>query len=97
MSSEKRMHRAIQLRRIDTDEVQRMNIGSWPTWSQGISSFPWHYDAQETCYLIEGQVTVTPDGGEPVKIAAGDLVTFPAGMSCTWDIHDPIFKHYRFG
>ena len=36
-------------------------------------------------------MTVTPDGGggAPASFGAGDLVTFPAGMSCTcarWDV-----------
>ncbi|MFP3875020.1 MAG: cupin domain-containing protein, partial [Thiohalophilus sp.] len=26
----------------------------------------------------------------------GDLVTFPAGMSCTWEIREPVKKHYDF-
>tara|TARA_Y100001968_G_scaffold308017_1_gene326348 strand:- start:161 stop:307 length:147 start_codon:yes stop_codon:yes gene_type:complete len=47
--------------------------------------------------LIEGEVTVTPDGGEPVKFEAGDLVVFPARMSCTWDVHKAVSKHYQFG
>ncbi|UCH54465.1 MAG: DUF861 domain-containing protein, partial [Pseudomonadota bacterium] len=42
------------------------------------------------------EVTVTPEGGKPVRIVEGDLVTFPQGMSCTWDIHVPIRKHYDF-
>ena len=32
-------------------------------------------------------MTVTPDGGDPVEFGKGDLVTFPEGMSCTWEIH----------
>ena len=28
---------------------------------------------------------------------AGDLVTFPAGMSCTWEVHGAVKKHYTFG
>ena len=40
---------------------------------------------------------IAPDGGQPVKIGQGDLVTFPAGPSCTWDIRAPVRKHYRFG
>ncbi|HDY70266.1 MAG TPA: DUF861 domain-containing protein [Nitrospirae bacterium] len=28
-------------------------------------------------------MAVTPDNGEPVEVGKGDLVTFPAGMSCT--------------
>jgi uncharacterized cupin superfamily protein len=35
--------------------------------------------------------------GEPVRFGAGDLVVFDAGLSCTWDVHAPVRKHYRFG
>jgi uncharacterized cupin superfamily protein len=41
-------------------------------------------------------VVVTPDGGEPVRMGAGDLVTFPAGMSCTWEVRAAVRKHYTF-
>jgi uncharacterized cupin superfamily protein len=46
--------------------------------------------------LLEGDVIVTPRGGAPVHIGAGDLVTFPAGMSCTWEIRQMVRKHYTF-
>jgi uncharacterized cupin superfamily protein len=36
-------------------------------------------------------------GGEPVRFGAGDLVVFAAGLSCTWEVHAPVRKHYRFG
>jgi uncharacterized cupin superfamily protein len=60
-------------------------------------TFPWTYDERETCLLLEGDVTVTPAGGEPVRFGAGDLVVFVEGLSCTWDVHVPVRKHYRFG
>ena len=47
--------------------------------------------------LLEGEVTVTPEGGEAVKFVAGDLVVFPAGMYCRWDVHKAVRKHYQFG
>ena len=47
--------------------------------------------------LLEGEVTVTPDGLKPVKFGVGDLVVFPAEMDCRWDVHKPVRKHYRFG
>jgi len=47
--------------------------------------------------LLEGEVTVTPDGGEPVKFEARDLVVFPAGIDSRWDVHKVVRKHYRFG
>ena len=40
----------------------------------------WTYNDKETCLLLEGDVTVTPDGGEPLRFGAGDLVVFPTGM-----------------
>lgn len=74
-----------------------MHIDTWPIWEKEVSEFPWSYDDSETCYILEGEVWVTPDGGEPLLIKQGDLVNFPKGLSCTWNIIRPIRKHYRFG
>jgi uncharacterized cupin superfamily protein len=74
-----------------------IGVYDWPIWTKEVSTFPWKYDQRETCYLLEGDVTVTPDGGQPVRIVAGDLVTFPAGLSCTWEIREAVRKHYDFG
>ena len=71
-------------------------VDDWGIWTKEVSKFPWTYDATETCYFLEGEVTVTPDGGPPVKMGKGDMVTFPRGMSCTWDIRKPVRKHYTF-
>lgn len=79
------------------DRLRELGVEDWPIWGTGVSRFPWTYDEQETCYVLAGEVVVTPDGGEPVTVKAGDLATFPAGMSCTWDVRRPIRKHYRFG
>lgn len=79
------------------EKLQALGVRSWPVWSKEISEFPWTYDAEETCYVLEGHVIVTPDGGDPVEIKTGDLVVFPAGMSCTWKILAGIRKHYNFG
>jgi len=46
---------------------------------------------------LEGEVTVTPKDGEPVSFGPGDLVTFSAGLSCTWEVKKPLRKHYQFG
>ena len=34
-----------------------------PTWECPVSKFDWHYDTQETCLLLAGQVTLTHAGG----------------------------------
>lgn len=76
-------------------KLDAMGVDDWPIWSKEVSTFPWTYEQNETCYLLEGEATVTPDGGAPVQIAEGDLVSFSAGMSCTWEIRVPVRKHYR--
>jgi len=78
--------------------VDKWNCKRWSTWGCGVSKFPWTYSDAETALIITGKVTVTPKGQEQgVLIEAGDLVTFPEGMSCTWDVHEKLEKHYSFG
>ena len=77
--------------------IQELGIKNWPIWTCDVSSFNWTYEDQETCLLLEGEVTVTPEGGTPVQFGAGDLVVFPAVMDCRWDVHNTVSKHYRFG
>ena len=81
----------------DDFALKQQGIFDWPIWEKEISTFPWTYDDAETCYFLEGAVVVTPQGGASVSIGKSDLVTFPAGMSCTWDIQSPVKKHYKFG
>lgn len=78
------------------DRLDALGVREWPIWTKEVSTFPWTYDDAETCYLIEGDVLVRPEGGPPVRIGKGDLVTFPAGMSCTWEVRSPVSKHYTF-
>jgi uncharacterized cupin superfamily protein len=78
-------------------DLKALGVFAWPIWTKATSTFPWTYDEAETCYLLAGDVIVTPDGGTPVQIRTGDLVTFPAGMSCMWEIRQAVKKHYRFG
>ncbi|MCK4950482.1 MAG: cupin domain-containing protein [Gammaproteobacteria bacterium] len=75
-------------------KLDAMGVEYWPIWEKEVSTFEWTYDTNEKCYLLEGEVTVTPKSGEPVEIKAYDLVSFPKGMSCTWEIRSPVKKHY---
>lgn len=82
-------------RRPSEARLQELGVKSWPIWTKEVSEFPWTYDTQEICYFLEGEVEVIPQGGQPVKMGEGDLVTFPAGMSCTWKVTKPVRKHYH--
>jgi len=75
------------------DEIKIMK--SHPTWSCGISEFDWYYDSEETCLLLEGDVTVGYSGGS-IRFGAGDLVVFPKGLACVWRVRVPVKKHYVF-
>lgn len=77
-------------------KLEVMGVYDWPVWSKEVSTFPWTYDKNEVCYLLEGEATITPQHGAAVHIKEGDLVTFPKGMSCTWQIHQAVSKHYEF-
>jgi len=83
----------------DTNYRGKVKLGanSWPTWSKEVSKFPWTYGEREIAYVLEGEVVVTPIGGESVSFGKGDLVTFPSGMSCTWEVKKALRKHYQFG
>jgi uncharacterized cupin superfamily protein len=79
------------------DQLKDLGVSNWPIWTKEASEFPWTYDEPETCYLLEGEVTVTCQDGETAQFGQGDLVTFPEGLSCTWKISKDVKKHYRFG
>jgi uncharacterized protein len=83
-------------RQVDRNDVEAQGVFGWPIWTKEESTFPWTYDSSETCYFLEGDVVVIPESGEPVQMGKGDLVTFPAGMSCTWEIRRAVKKHYSF-
>ncbi|NJL60887.1 MAG: cupin domain-containing protein [Methylacidiphilales bacterium] len=87
----------IKIERQPSQEyLDKLGVSQWGIWEKEVSKFPWTYDSQETCYFLEGDVVVTPDGGESVEMGKGDLVTFPSGMSCMWDIRKSVKKHYYF-
>lgn len=77
-------------------KLKDLGITGWPVWMKEASSFDWYYSDQEVCYFLEGDVTVkTPEGD--VSFGKGDLVTFPAGLECVWNIKKAVKKHYKFG
>jgi len=76
-------------------KLEVLQVDHWPVWEKEVSRFPWHYDQTETCYVLHGRFVVTPEGGEPREFGRGDLISFPAGLACTWEILEPVEKHYR--
>lgn len=48
----------------------------------------------ENDYILGGRMTVTPEGGEPFEVKAGDSIFFPNGSYMTWEIHETLRKHF---
>lgn len=48
----------------------------------------------EFCYFLEGELTFEPEAGDPIHIAGGDAVFFPANSRGVWDIRRTARKLY---
>lgn len=86
----------ITIERPSEAKLNALGVRGWPIWTKEPSIFPWHYDEPETCFFLEGEVTVKTADGD-VRLTPGDLVTFPQGLDCTWHVQRAVRKHYRFG
>ncbi len=85
----------IRVESLTKAELEERGVFHWPIWTCGVSEFPWEYDVQESCYLLEGEVEVSTVE-ESVHFGAGDFVVFPQGCRCTWKVISPVKKHYTF-
>lgn len=86
----------IVITKPEPSELKAKGVFDWPLWEKGKSVFPWIYTTEETCYIIEGKARVTTLDKQEYLIGKGDMVVFPMGLECTWEIIDPITKHYQY-
>lgn len=86
----------IKIEQLSDEEIKARGVYDWSIWEKEVSRFDHHYDEQEQCYFLEGNVTIETEDGN-VTIGKGDFVTFPKGLSCVWDVKEPVKKHYYFG
>jgi uncharacterized protein len=77
-------------------ELEQLGVSTWGIWTCEVSTFDWFYDDREICYILEGQVTVKADDHQ-ISFGPGDLVTFPKGLKCVWQVSKAVRKQYRFG
>jgi uncharacterized cupin superfamily protein len=43
---------------------------------------------------MEGEITITPDGGTPVHVGPGDAFVIEADFKGTWKIEKSVRKHF---
>ena len=77
--------------------LKELGVASWSIWEKEISKFPIDFGEKETAYVLEGEILVTPKGGEAVRIVPGDLVVFHQGLDSDWEVVKPLRKHYKHG
>lgn len=85
----------ITVKKPTPKELEDLHVFSWPIWTKEPSTFHWVYDDEEICYFLEGEVTVITKTRE-THFGKGDLVIFPKGLECVWNIKSPVKKHYQF-
>ena len=64
------------------------------TWEATPGTYHATYGAYEFVHLIDGQITITPDGGTSVTVKPGDAFTVEPGFKGTWKIEKPVRKHF---
>ena len=80
------------------EELNELGVKSWGIWEKEKSVFDWSYSDTETCYILEGEIEVTDNStGEKLDFKKGDLVQFPKGLECVWNVKKPVRKYYNFG
>lgn len=85
----------IKIEKPTQEKLKNMGVDRWSPWECEPSTFDWEYDTNETAYVLEGKVKVKTPSGE-VEINKGDLVHFPKGLKCTWNVINRIRKVYTF-
>lgn len=78
------------------ERLKELGVSGWEIWEKEVSEFPIDFDETECAYVLEGEILVTPKDGEPVRIVAGDLVAFHAGLDSQWRVVKPLRKHYSY-
>jgi uncharacterized cupin superfamily protein len=49
----------------------------------------------ETITCLQGSMTITPEGGEPVTVRAGELVYIEEGTRARWEVHETVLKTFH--
>jgi uncharacterized cupin superfamily protein len=58
------------------------------------SRFRYDFAHDECLHMIEGDVEIAVEGEAPVRLRAGDVASFSAGTTSTWDVRTPLRKFF---
>lgn len=81
-----------RLQNIYASESNELMSGTWSSeagkWSVDYSH------RHEFCYLVRGHIVLTDADGEQSTFKAGDAFVIPVGFKGSWDVIEPVTKHY---
>ena len=63
-------------------------------WAATRGSWRISYSECEFCYLLEGRVALTNQGGQRCEFSRGDSFVVPAGFTGTWEVIEDCRKLY---
>ena len=63
-------------------------------WECTAGKFQWTFGWDEFVYVIEGQVTITEEGGATHTLRAGDIAHFPLGLTTYWHVPEFVKKFF---
>ena len=65
-------------------------------WECTVGSYHATYSSYEYVVMIAGRIVITPDGGTPVTVQAGDSFVVEKDFKGTWKIEENVRKHFDF-
>lgn len=63
-------------------------------WEATEGSFAFRFEHWEFFRVISGVAVVTPEGGDPMTLRAGDALVMEPGFTGRWDVVETMLKHY---
>ena len=70
----------IRIEKVDRGDLEQQGVFSWPVWECAPSVFDWHYDQKESCFILEGEITVkTPH--EEVILGLETMLLFQKALT----------------
>ncbi|GGB85350.1 hypothetical protein GCM10011352_08970 [Marinobacterium zhoushanense] len=67
-------------------------IAGW--WTATPGTYHAKYASWEFVHMIEGKVVITAKGEDAVEVGPGDAFVIEAGFDGTWEIKEPVLKHF---
>lgn len=66
------------------------------TWLCTPGKWAVNYTKWEYCDFREGYCILTPEGGAPIHLKAGDIFVVEAGFRGTWEVVETVRKYFVF-